>query len=305
MKQLFTTLILASTFVASARSQTSLFDRYDVNSTNWAKLPSGEGWDGETPSVATDGKGTVVVLVRKAPHFRFFRTSGEFIRAWGGDEERFIYHNVFFGPDNSVWLVATNNHLLVKFSLDGQRLMTLGKKDVAGDNASKDAFNRPNAVAFGKNGEIFVADGDYNSRVVEFTKEGKFVRIIGGVKGSGPGELSVPHAIAIDRGGRILVADSGNQRISVFNSDGTFAESWPAAGQGGMSAGTDGTVYVSDVYANAIVVLKDGKIVDAIHVPGRPHAIALDAAANEIYVASTEPMKPNVFKVTRKQPAVK
>src|SRR5207245_9613167 len=99
---------------------------------------------------------------------------------------------------------------------DGELLMTLGKRGVTGDNASKDAFNRPNAVAFGKNGEIFVSDGYINSRIVEFAKDGQFVRIIGGVKGSGPGELDLPHAVDIDAGGRILAVDSAINSVSVF-----------------------------------------------------------------------------------------
>ena len=64
-------------------------------------------------------------------------------------------------------------------------MLTLGKQKVAGDNASQDAFNRPNAVAFGPNGNVFVSDGYANQRVVEFTPEGKFVRIFGGKKGKG------------------------------------------------------------------------------------------------------------------------
>jgi sugar lactone lactonase YvrE len=107
--------------------------------------------------------------------------------------------------------------------------------------------------------------------------------------------------VAIDAAGRILIADSANKRISVFGQDGKFIESWPAPGQGGLAIGSDGTVYVSDVNARAVVLLKNGKIVDVIHVPGRPHSLSLDVAANEIYVASTEPMKPNVIKISRKK----
>jgi len=295
-------LFIACALVANGYAQSSLFDRYDINSTNWAKLPSGGTWDGETPAVATDGKGTVVVLVRKAPHFRFFKSDGTFIKAWGDDDVT-NYHSVYFGPDDAVWLAATNNHVMMKFSPDGQLLLTLGKRGQTGDNTSKEAFNRPNAVAFDKNGEIFVSDGYINSRIVEFTKDGQFVRIIGGIKGNGPGQLDLPHALAIDGVGHILVADSGNKRISVFDRDGKFLESWPAPGQGGMAVGSDGIVYVSDVNAGAVVLLKEGKIVDAIHVPGRPHALSLDVVTNEIYVASTEPMKPNVIKITQKKAA--
>ena len=92
----------------------------------------------------------------------------------------------------------------MKFSPDGQLLLTLGKRGQTGDNTSKEAFNRPNAVAFDNNGEIFVSDGCINSRIVEFTKDGQFVRIIGGIKVNGPGQLDLPHALAIDGGGHIL-----------------------------------------------------------------------------------------------------
>lgn len=305
MKHLAGVLLVACGLVTIGNAQAppvaaSLFDQYDILK-DWAKMPSEQTWDGETPSVAADGRGTVGVLVRKAPHFRFFKSDGTFIKAWDYAEEKTNYHSIYFGPEGAVWLAATNNHVMMKFSSDGKQLMILGKRGVAGDNASKDAFNRPNAVAFGQNGEIFVSDGYINSRIVEFTKDGKFVRIIGGVKGSGPGELDLPHAVAIDASGRILVADSGNKRISVFDKDGRFVESWPTPGQGGLSLGSDGTVYVSDVNAGSVVLLKDGKIVDVIHIQGRPHGLSLDAATNEIYLASTEPMKPDVIKIVRKK----
>ena len=178
-----------------------------------------------------------MVLVRKAPHFRFFKSDGTFIKGWG-DEENINYHSVYFGPDGAVWLAATNSHVMTKFSPDGQLLMTLSKKGVAGDNSSKDLFNQPNAVAFGKNGEIFVCDGYIYFRIVEFTKDGQFVRI-GGIKGTGPGELDLPHALALDANGRFLVAEANNKRVSVFDRDGKFVESWPVPGQGGMGIGSN------------------------------------------------------------------
>src|SRR5438046_10269129 len=136
-------LLVACALVVSGYAQSSLFDRYNVDS-NWVKLPSGGTWDGQTPSVATDSKGTVVVLVRKAPHFRFFKSDGTFIKAWG-DDDNTNYHSVYFGPDGSVWLAATNNHVMLKFSLDGKLLMTLGKRGVTADNASKGALKRRKA----------------------------------------------------------------------------------------------------------------------------------------------------------------
>ena len=43
-----------------------------------------------------------------------------------------------------------------------------------------------------------------------------------GEPGSGPGQFNTPHTIAIDAKGNIYVADRGNRRIQVFDSDGKF-----------------------------------------------------------------------------------
>ena len=42
------------------------------------------------------------------------------------------------------------------------------------------------------------------------------VRTIGSGRGSGPGQLQYPSGIALDAHGNLLVADTDNQRISVF-----------------------------------------------------------------------------------------
>ena len=36
---------------------------------NWARLPAGMTWNGNTTWITADGKGQVVVLVRTAPYF--------------------------------------------------------------------------------------------------------------------------------------------------------------------------------------------------------------------------------------------
>jgi len=47
-----------------------------------------------------------------------------------------------------------------EFDGEGKLLMTLGKKGVPGDNTSEDAFNGVADVAVGKNGDVFIADGE-------------------------------------------------------------------------------------------------------------------------------------------------
>src|SRR5215510_11097858 len=159
---------------APAFAQSSLFDRYDVNMTKWAQLPAGTDWGGETSMVAADGKGHVIVIDRAAPFFREFTTDGKFVKSWGDPSLFGMAHSVHFDRDGNIWASDPTWHVVNKFSPDGKLLMTLGKKMVAGDNQSQDTFNQPNFVAFGANGDVFVSDGYVNSRVVQFTKDGKF-----------------------------------------------------------------------------------------------------------------------------------
>jgi len=303
MKKYILAVLVGSALATSAFGQSSLFDKYDVNMTKWAQLPADLPWGGLTTWVAADGKGTVIVLVRKAPYFRVFTAEGKFVKAWG-DEDLFVEaHSVQFDRDGFMWTSDPNGHVVHKFSTDGKLVMTLGKKGVAGDNASHDTFNRPNAVAIALNGDIFVSDGYVNSRVVQFSKDGKFIKIIGGVKGNGPGQLQLPHGVAIDSKGRLLVSDSDNKRISIFDKDGKFIESWPAPCRGNIVVTSDDTVYVSDVNAGAVTILRDGKIIDAIHVEGRPHGMAVDPTTLDVYTSSSVAQSPNVTKSTRKKTA--
>ena len=86
-------------------------------------------------------------------------------------------------------------------------------------------MNQPNDVAFAANGDIYVSDGYGNDRVVVFDKNGKFVRAWGKL-GTGPGEFSQPHSIALDSKGRVYVADRNNARIQIFDPKESSSTEW-------------------------------------------------------------------------------
>ena len=290
----------AAPYTPPSSTLSSIFGRYTVRGDFAAKDP--KEWGGTTTWVAADGKGTVVVMVRVAPYFRFFTTEGQPIRQWG-DKDLFTgeAHSVHFGPDGSVWATDSVEHTVRKFSPTGQLLLTLGKQKVAGDNASQDAFNRPNAVAFGPRGQVFVSDGYANQRVVEFTPEGKFVRMFGGKKGKGDGEMAMVHGVAIDAQGRVYATDSDNQRVLVFDAQGKFLKNIAMTGRGGSFIAADGTFYISDVNSGAVVVMKDDQIVDVIKVEGRPHGLAVDPTTGDVYTSSTVATRPGVTKATARR----
>jgi sugar lactone lactonase YvrE len=262
---------------------------------NWAQLPEGTTWNGSTSWITADGKGNILVLVRTAPYFRWFTRDGKFVKALGEDGLIGTAHSVTIDAQGFLWVSDSTSHVVQKFSPDARLLMTLGKKGVTGDNASRDAFNQPNHVAIAPNGDIYVSDGYQNSRVVHFSSDGKFIRIIGGVRGAQPGELQVPHGVALDSKGRILVNDSDNQRISVFDKDGKFVETWPFPSRGGIVVMSDDTVYVSDVNVGVVNIVKNGKKIDSVNAD-RAHGLGADVDGS-IYVSGASRM--TVMKITR------
>lgn len=262
---------------------------------NWAQLPDGKTWDGSTSWITADGKGNVLVLVRTAPYFRWFTRDGKFVKAFGDDGLFQTAHSVTIDSQGFPWVTDSAGHVVHKFSPDGRLLMTLGRKGAAGDNTSRDLFNQPNHVAIAPDGDIYVSDGYQNARVVHFSGNGQFVRIIGGVKGSEPGQLQVPHGVALDSKGRILVNDSDNQRVSVFDKDGKFVESWPFPSRGGIVVARDDTVYVSDVNAGVVNIVKNGKRIDSVSAD-RAHGLGVDTDGS-IYVSGASRM--TVMKITK------
>jgi sugar lactone lactonase YvrE len=283
--------VLAATSAISAQSPSNF--KVDPN---WAQLPQGTAWGGNTTWITADGKGNVVVLVRTPPYFRVFSRDGRFVKAFGNEQGLFeSAHSVTIDAQGFLWVTDSAAHVVHKLSPDGRVLMTLGKKGVAGDNTSRDLFNQPNHVAIAPNGDIYVSDGYVNARVVHFSKDGRFIRMIGGVKGSQPGQLQLPHGVALDSRGRILVNDSDNQRVSVFDKDGRFIETWPYPSRGGIAVASDDTVYVSDVNVGIVNIVKNGKPIDSVSAD-RAHGMGIDTDG-AIYVSGASRM--TVMKITK------
>ena len=213
--------------------------------TNWAQLPPGTTWQ-QMSGVDIDSRGNIYALQRTPSKVMIFDSRGRFLRSWG--EGIFPKaHALRVDRQNNVWVTDRELHQVLKFTPDGRLLMELGTKGVAGDNNSEVALNGPADVAFGPNGDIFVADGEStNTRIVKYSKEGRFLRSWG-TKGSGPGQLEVPHSIVMDSRGRLYVANRGNKRIEIFDQEGAFLGQITNAGTPyGLFMTRDGVIYVAD-----------------------------------------------------------
>jgi DNA-binding beta-propeller fold protein YncE len=249
---------------AQVQPTNSLPDPYRTME-NWAKLPEGRPW-GSTAGVAVDRNGNIWVAERcsanscagsnLAPILEF-DPSGKLLTSFGAG--MFIFpHGITADKDGNIWVTDGDGkdgkgHQVFKFSPKGKVLLALGKAGVAGDG--EDTFNKPSAVAIGANGDIFVGDGhggNSNARIVKFSKDGKFI-MTWGKKGSGPGELNIPHALAFDSKGRLFVADRGNNRIQIFDQSGKYIDQWQQFSRpSGIFIDRNDVLYVADSESGSV-----------------------------------------------------
>ncbi len=161
---------------------------------------------------------------------------------------------------------------------------------------------------------------DYQSGPVQLVQaaaldpyEGKRTELdalqVWGSNGSGDGQFVSPRNLAVGPDGQIYVADSGNNRIQVFDPQGNFIMKWGSKGAGpgqfdepwGIAVAQDGTIFVADTWNHRLQAFSPtGEFLgafgsfanvqqDAQAEPGKfwgPRGIAIDAAGN-LYVTDT------------------
>ena len=240
-------------------------------------------------AVAIDSSGRVYGFQRDDPTSKVivFDAQGRYVITWG--EGTFPYaYGLRALRDGFLWTTDRQAQLVLKFDADGRQLFALGQKNVAGTMDSTDAFNGASDVAMAENGDIFVSDGEgQNTRIVKFTKDGRFVKTWGS-KGAGPGQLQTPHAIFIDGRGRVWVGDRGNNRLQVFDQDGTFLDQMTQFGTPASLFIQGNMLYVAAPAPENRVTIgtTDGTVLDTIEGLNAPHGIAVDAHG-AVYVAQS------------------
>jgi DNA-binding beta-propeller fold protein YncE len=182
-----------------------------------------------------------------APYVLEFDPEGNFVNGWGGPGEGYDWpesnHGITIDPNDNVWIGGNgggDSHIL-KFTRDGQFLLQIGEVGQPTNSLSTEHFGRVAKISFDATGEeAYLADGYANKRVAVLdAATGEFKRYWGAY-GNEPSDERMPgydpeaplaqqfrnpvHCADPSNDGLVYVCDRQNNRIQVFQTDGTYVD---------------------------------------------------------------------------------
>jgi len=174
-----------------------------------------------------------------------------------GDGQLSAPHDVTFDAGGRLLVADTGNDRIAVY-----RFGDAGPKD-PGKTELIETWNQdmgsPEGVAVGAKGRVFVTNAGLDT--VMALEGGRVVKIAGG-SGRGNNQYNRPHDVHVDRRGRVIIADSGNNRFQVLDRDLNFRGAWRGPPYHFnepkyLADAEDGMVFIADEYNNRIVILNE------------------------------------------------
>jgi DNA-binding beta-propeller fold protein YncE len=246
----------AATPIPAANAQSALRLPSFVVDPAWPTVP--DNWVlGEVTSIAARDDRIWVLhrprsipeeqRAQSAPPVLEFDPSGQLLGSWGGPADGYDWpereHGIWVDADGYVWISGnggwprpapgtSNDDFILKFTADGEFVLQIGKAGASTGNADTVNVHQPADQFVDESaGEIYVADGYGNQRVVVFDADTGAFKRMWGAYGEVPGaststepapEFGLVHAVKVSNDGIVYVADRGNQRIQWFTTDGEY-----------------------------------------------------------------------------------
>ncbi len=226
---------------------------------------------------------------KAAPAVMKFDAEGNLLASWGPVADHWIKneHGIHVDAAGNVWIGGNNEgDQILQFSPDGKFLQQVGKDDGSKGSNSTTRLGRPaHMVTDDAAGEIYVADGYGNRRVIVFDmKTGAYRRHWGAGGTKTPHDDKLPayspaaapspsfhnpvHCVRLSNDGLVYVCDRTNDRIQVFRTDGSFVKEFRVEPQT-LSNGSVWDLVLSADPQQRFIFIADGA-------NGQIHTIARD-----------------------------
>ena len=260
---------------------------------NWGTLPA--GWTfGPVSAVATDSQNRVYAFQRQDPPVLIFDRDGKYLNSWGSSAIT-DPHGIYIGPDDIIYVTDRDDHVALKFTLDGKPLMVLGTRGQPSDTGcTKDQelvpraagpFNKPTEMVIAPSGDLYVSDGYRNCRVHRFSAQGALISSWGQPGKQAPGEFHLPHSLWVDQQSRVYVCDRENSRIQVFTAAGNYITHWTDIHRPtDIYINAQGIAYVSEARPSVSILDTSGNKLARWDSPSG-HGLWVDSQG-DIYLAS-------------------
>ena len=182
-----------------------------------------------------------------APPVLEFDQAGTLVGSWGGPGEGYEWpasnHGIFVDHMDNVWIGGNggpDSHLL-KFTRYGKFLLQVGSQGSNAGSNDTEHFGRVAKIFVDpKDNEAYIADGYLNKRVVVLDAESGAFKRFWGAYGNVPDDTDLGrydpdaepaqqfrtpvHCAELSLDGYVYVCDRVNDRIQVFEKDGTYVE---------------------------------------------------------------------------------
>jgi hypothetical protein len=244
--------------------------KYEVTH-DWGALPADIKY-GNTHGVCEDSHGqiyihhTVNAASEKSDSMVVFDHKGKFVKSWG-KEFKGGAHGLYIAKEGKrefLYLCDTQRGLMVKTTLAGEEVFTIGYPKDSPAYEAKPIKYSPTNLAIAPTGDIYIGDGYGSSYINQYDNTGSYIRTFGG-KGKEAGQLDCPHGIICDTRGakpNLIVADRANKRLQRFTLEGQhidFIEDFPAPCH--FNIYKNGDVVVPDLFARVTLMDRNNKVI--------------------------------------------
>lgn len=207
---------------------------------SWAKTPKSDGWAHHGAAITEAGN--IVACNQGQATIQIFDQNGNLLSSWdSGLTEAHGITVVKEGEMEYLWIADNGRKRqpdldyeysdeykgqVVKFTLDGRRVMSIDPPDLSvySSSAYSPTWVAVNEERDGGNGDVWVTDGYGSNSVHRYDKSGVYISTINGDEGDA-GHFDCPHSIFIDNrkaDQELYVADRGNGRVQVYDLRGEF-----------------------------------------------------------------------------------